>query len=384
MRIILVLLLCVSAVALAQPSRAPVTATASADAWKLYDEAFADAVAGKETDALAMLAYLRSEHPGSAAAALGAELERFLAAKRTGKLTLMDPLSRQLLTERLEAPAPLPGAVANAPAPGELSRDEQPSSMARAELTFWQTIDGVGLGIELCALVECNDARPEILSAMAGGGLGAGLALYLSRDGIKPGQTLALDSGAGWGFWNGLALSQIFELQGRAVPAVLMGAQLGGLALGHLAWMAFPVGSGDVSLANSGGIWGGVVAAFVLNAAAPNATSKGVYITLLAASDVGLIGGALLSRVYPMSRGRTLVLDSGGLLGMLFGLGVDVLAQGDQVGKTPFYVAGAVGTVVGIGGAAYLTRHWDLPAPPVQLGFAPTQGGAMLTASAAL
>jgi hypothetical protein len=72
-----------------------------------------------------------------------------------------------------------------------------------------------------------------------------------------------------------------------------------------------------------------------------------------------------------MSRGRTLLIDVGGVLGMLFGslIAVGASDNGDNttIGTSLFISTGA-----GLGLAALFTKDWDAPkAPPVAL--APTR-----------
>ncbi len=383
MRTFIVLLLSVSAIASAAPQKAAHDPP-DVQAWKLYDAAFSDAVAGRDAKAEALLARLRAEHPGTAAAILGAELERFLVSKLTGKLAPMGPAARDLFTRRLESP--VPSLTPPPRVPNELVGPEQPTGEARAEVTFWQTLNGIGAGVEACILAKCSSVQSTAAWVLLGGGLGAGLTLWATRNGITPGQALALDAGTAWGFWNAAALTALWSPTDPSSVAgrYLLGQGIG-LGAGALAWHVFRFTAGDVSLMDSGGIWTGVVAAMLMGAFAPDEMSHHFFGVTLVASDAGLLGGALLSRVYPMSRGRSIMIDAGGLLGGLFGFGLYAIFAGDAGGSSKgALLSGATGTVVGLAGAAYFSRGWDAPKLPVQVGLAPTRGGAMVLASASL
>jgi len=94
---------------------------------------------------------------------------------------------------------------------------------------------------------------------------------------------------------------------------LLLGGQLLGIGAGRLAWTELRPSAGDVALASSVGLWSGVVAALLIAEADTYGPTMG---TLLFCSDVGLIAGGLIASSAPMSRGRTLLLDADGLLGM--------------------------------------------------------------------
>jgi hypothetical protein len=255
---------------------------------------------------------------------------------------------------------------------------EEPTPLARAELAIVQTAHGIALGAETCTLAECDDTRAWVLSMIGGGGLGLGLSLGWTGDGIKPGHALLLNSSVGWGFWNGLAISGVAGLDdGREVAGFFMASKLTGLGLGFLLKGPWDPGAGDVALTNTVGIWSGVVVLLAHAATGFEAREEAVWGTLLAAADAGLLGGALLSRRFPMSRGRTLMIDVGGVLGMLGGMGVMLLLQGDDVEDAPLFTSAIVGTVAGLGTATYLTRNWDVPDVPGELAIVPTEGGAL-------
>lgn len=330
-------------------------------AWELYADAFEAYLQHEEADAFRLLKRLEETYPGHPAAARA----RSLIAQR----------DRTRVQEEAEA------ARRRAVAPRDLAgvlRNESTSSLARAELTILQTLNGIAAGVEICSIAQCASSQMTILSAMLGGGLGLGGSLWLTRDGITQGHTLALNSGTAWGAFHGASLTFILDPGPRASPALLLGGQLGGLLVGHLAYETLRPGAGDVSLVNSGGIWGAMFALLVLNATEASVSDAVWWGSILGMADVGMVAAGLLASRMPMSRGRTLVIDAGGIVGLLFGFGVEYLISGKADGA--FFAAGAVGMVGGLTAATMLSKEWDLALLPAGTAFhvIPTDGGARL------
>lgn len=347
-------------------------------AWATYDEAFARVVAGRDEEAVRILETLRTTHPESPAALLGAELERLIQSRRTGTVTPPDAALRERLATSIptEPPALAPRRLSLV----EYVRDEEPTSLARAELISLQTLNGLSIGLELCGIAEC-DSRPTVLSAFLGAGLGAFVSSLISRPGITHGHTLAINSGSGWGIAAGLAIHTIADIQDeKALLGLIAGMDALGTVAGHFAWERIPSGAGDVSLGNTGGIWMGFVTGLSLVAVNPsNLSSQSAAAIITTGSLAGLIGGAVLSRHYPMTRSRTLLIDVGAISGGLFGAGIGVLVRAESQAMAAM---AASGIVAGVGLASYLTRNWDLDALPLAFGLAPTNGGLLLTVNA--
>lgn len=326
------------------------------EAWSLYADAYEATLEGEPAEAERLLEQLRQRFPGHEATKRG-ERALSLSRKTTGRSALA------------------PGEL------GEFLRNEEPIPLARAELAILQTFNGIAAGLEVCGLLECDDARPFVVSAMLGGGVGLAGSLYLSRGGITQGHTLAVNSGATWGAVHAGLLSLSLSTTTRTSSGMLLAGQLGGTALGHYLWGALKPGAGDVSLMNSGAIWALVLNVLIQSAAQVNLSSGAYFGAMIAAVDIGLIGGGLLASYMPMSRSRTLVIDAGGILGMLLGFAIDTLVGGTRPSDRSFFGLGAVGAVGGLVGATLLTRNWDLDElPPAQLSVLPTEGGATLMA----
>jgi hypothetical protein len=74
------------------------------------------------------------------------------------------------------------------------------------------------------------------------------------------------------------------------------------------------------------------------------------------AGDAGILLGALASTQVKMSRGRTLLIDLGGVLGTMAG-GLVAIGTNSQEGAGTSLL---VGTGAGLALAAVFTREWDV------------------------
>ncbi|MBN9688543.1 MULTISPECIES: hypothetical protein [unclassified Corallococcus] len=236
---------------------------------------------------------------------------------------------------------------------------EGPSKGARASLTVVQTLHGITQGILLCEISNCQDGRAYVAVSLLGGGAGAAISLLATRSGLTQGQAAAINSGTVWGFGYGLASIGSFDLDGdNSTGAVMVGA-LGFTGLGILvAEFARPT-AGQVSLANSGGLWAGVVAGLLLGTQS-NGDTRAFFGIEQGVVGAGLITFALVSRHLDISRGRVLLIDAGGILGGLVGLSAMFLALDSDHGDA-LLVGTAVGVLAGLGTATFLTRDFDAP-----------------------
>jgi len=333
------------------------------DAWVTLQQALLALAEGRRDQARTLLERLQREHPDHPASRLsGPSLERMQARDPAGHVA-----------------DPLPGW------------EERPTSWARAELVSFQTLAGLVYGAELCQALDCDSPRAFVGTLGVTTGLGLGLSLYASRDGITAGTALAANAGTLWGAWHGLVLvngfgvgqtTQCFEpgqcfqtTDGRVMGATLVASQLGGLGLGLLAAHQWRPTAGQVAMVDTGGIWAGALTLLGFGIDRFQADEKTIFTTMMVTSDLGAVLGGLAAAAYPSSRGRMLVIDSGGLLGLLVGMGAAVLAQGDHVQQEPLFGMGLLGAATGLGTAVWLTRDWDAPDVNASLRVLPVPGG---------
>jgi hypothetical protein len=229
---------------------------------------------------------------------------------------------------------------------------DAPSRVARGELVFWSTVGGVFTAANACVIFTCKSARENAAVYTIGVGGSLALAVVASRDGIAQGAAQLYNSAQTWGSWNGLAINNGFA-QDRGEAEVALGAQGVGLLAGIALWKTWHPTEGDVALTNSFLLWSTVLTLWGHLAADHEPTLGRVVV----AGDIGIVLGALTSTQVKMSRGRTLLIDVGGVLGVLGGGLVAVGTHSD----TGAGVALLAGTAAGLGLAAAATRDWDAP-----------------------
>ncbi|WP_426756848.1 hypothetical protein [Myxococcus sp. Y35] len=266
-----------------------------------------------------------------------------------------------------------PGGQLATAAASEVGRESR-SRGARASLVVVQTMHGAAQGILLCAIGDCS-GQGYVAASLLGAGAGAASSLLLTREGITDGQAAVINSGTVWGFWFGVASLLAFDLDSDEAfgAAILGGAGFTGVGI-LLAHLVNPT-SGQVSLANSGGLWAGAVTALFLGAADSN-TTQDFFAVELGATAVGILSMAILSKSVAVSRGRMLIIDAGGILGGLAGASAVYLASAGDDSADAILVGSGFGVLGGLALTTYLTRNFDAPdAPQVTLAPLTTKHG---------
>ncbi|QSQ11247.1 hypothetical protein [Myxococcus landrumensis] len=256
----------------------------------------------------------------------------------------------------------VPGAkLARAAAvPVNPANGERRSGGATASLMVVQTLHGATQGILLCAIADCS-SQGYATSAMLAAGLGATSAALLAQGGITSGQAASVNSGTVWGLWFGISSIYGFNMDGERALATAM---IGGLAftgIGALVATTIQPTSGQVSMVNSGGLWAGVVTALFLGSLNDVGTEK-MFIAGMAASSAGILGLSFLAQDLPVSRGRILLIDAGGILGGL--LGASTMFMFTQNDDDAIVFSAGLGAVGGLALVTYLTRDFDGPGLP--------------------
>lgn len=265
-------------------------------------------------------------------------------------------------------------AAATPPAP-LAAAGETATWYARAELVGGQTLVGAGLGLSLGLLTRNNSVG---VGATIGGVLVGGLGSWLlSGNGISTGPAMALNAGAFWGGANGMMLA---VLAGRARDYTSVGGALvsvGILGLGAGAWAAtdWKPRAGQIALANTVAFWSlATGAGLVAMTGAWNTLEPWAGGIGLLTINAGLAAGLWMSNWMEISRLRAALLDVGGMLGALLGLGLATVFQGPSFSYATFGALSA-GAVVGLGVSAYLTRNLQGPVVP-EIALVPMVGDA--------
>lgn len=260
------------------------------------------------------------------------------------------------------ASAPVPPPPSNTPmAPGV----EYPAEYARLELVGNATGLGAGQGVGLCLLIGCQEL-PTLGAGIVGAALGAGIGWFGSVGGVTLGQATVIESGMWWGIANGATLGLLLtpdpsmDHNWYKVPvSTTMALSLIGTGVGVALAATIRPHSGDVSLANSGGIWTGILAAELFMAVTglqfQNASTglRAFGITELIAANTGLAAGALFgTQIAKYTRQRVLYMDAavaagtvgGWLTGLLFASGATTSEAFSRI----LGISMTFGTVLGI------------------------------------
>ncbi len=252
-----------------------------------------------------------------------------------------------------------------------VEQGEEPTTAGRVELIVGQTLHGTVLAGIFCAGARiCNSAETTLLSLTFGSVAGMGGSMLASSGGIRPGVAGAINAGTLWGLGDGLVLGGAFFSGSGSDVALAAGAGgLLGTATGALIGYLVQPTAGQVAMANSGAIWTVALSAWTVFSLYRGTTPQIPLLAMGLAGNVGLVGMAMISRYYPVSRGRMFVIDLGGVLGMLAGISVSALAGASNEVRLGLVLAGTVG---GLCGATLLSRPLDATrAPPVEVSLSP-------------
>lgn len=372
----------------ASPAPDPAPAAPGDEAWALYDRAFERLLGGDPAAARQDLAGVAERFPGHPAAALARQ--RIAAIDAMVLRDTPQPLEPYDDEDEEDEVEDLPdGATADrttgdsaddAQGAGNAAtddgirddlawlRDEKPTIQARSELALNMTINGVLFATSVREMLGDDSNRGLAASMLLGGSAGLGLSLVGSGGGVTQGQAQLLNSSVTWGSWNGLLFRDDVFPEDESDAAAAVVAQAAGLGTGFLLWPGWRPTSGDIALTNTGGIWTTVMALLAHGIADAEPELE----TIVIAGDVGLLIGGLVSRKVPMSRGRTLLIDTGGILGFLSGGLIVVIAQPDDVEAivTPLFLGTGAGLVI----AAVATRDWDVRRGAKRAGDKPDAG----------
>jgi hypothetical protein len=318
-----------------QPAPAPAIDPRSDAAWQLYHEAFAALMQGDPSRARALASTLVRDYPDHAAT-------RLIRGAHLGL-----------------APGAPPGAIDERSEPrSDHAGVEAPSRGARAELALFQSLHGLALGIEICVAADCNSGQAYLGLALLG--TAAGTIGSLAAPDLTSGQRALLNSGTAWGAVNAglLLIATNHDNDSQDIAAGLIAGQGLGLVAGGALFLLHPT-AGQVGLANSGGVWAGVLTELTSEAIGSHLDQHARAEIALAVIDGGIAAGGYLASRWPVvSRAQTLVIDAGGIAGTLGGGALGVVISGSESGRTTPALA-AAGAVIGLAAAAYFTRDWS-------------------------
>lgn len=306
---------------------------------------------------------------------------RALAASAGRSSAIAGEVVRLCEDIRSRAPAPeLAAETPAAPATAGATADRRSGDRSgRSRLVLASAIYGIWAGVAFDILADVEDERSVVLPPMLG--LAAGLAgsIYATRSGdVTAGQAWAVITGLDYGTYSGLLWSAATDADEERLFGTALATGVAGGLIGVLA-ARFRPAQGSVELVRSGGLWG-TAAAAMLALMSSNVSDTGAFTLLAAGMDLGLLGGGLLATRVNVSRDRMLLIDTGAVTGLLFGLGTTWLIAGIDDNRQAVGAGGLAGLLAGIAIAVVLTQ--DMDADDAQQARAPTPVPAFITRDA--
>ena len=289
----------------------------------IYEEAVKQGVDGKYNQALRRLDWLISSYPDTVHGQLATD-------KRT-EIALL-----------LQQPKPISG-------------------ISRAGLVGFGTFFTTWLGVGTLILSDVEDPALYGLVSIAGPLSGLFGSLSLTRESeLSDGQASLITLGGTWGIWQAVGAASLADAgEKTTVGASMVGGALG-LALAGGIVSGKDISPGDATLINFGGIWGTWFSICGAMAARDRSRDNSNFIlgSAMMGGNVGLSTMAMWSTKLDMSLARARLINIGGIVGTLYGLGASILLDLESEDRT-FWSLMGIGGVVGLTAGAYFTRNYD-------------------------
>lgn len=242
-----------------------------------------------------------------------------------------------------------------------LERPKPISGMSRASLVGFGTLFTTWVGIGTLILLETEEEVPYGLVLIAGPLSGLFGSLSLTRESeLSDGQASLITLGGTWGIWQAVGAANLADAgEKTTVSASMVGGALG-LALAGGIVSGRNISPGDATLINFGGIWGTWFSICGAMAARDRSRDNSNFIlgSAMMGGNVGLSTMAVWSTKLNMSRARARLINIGGIVGTLYGLGASILLDLESEDRT-FWSLMGIGGVVGLTAGAYFTRNYD-------------------------
>ena len=257
--------------------------------------------------------------------------------------------------------------------PGQLATDkreeivillQQPkpiSGISRASLVGFGTLYTTWVGVGTLILLDADEGGPYGLALIVGsvGGLLGSLSLTRESE-LSDGQASLITLGGTWGVWQAVAAANLANASDKLRVGASMAGGAIGLALASSIVRGRDISPGDATLINFGGIWGTWFSICGAMAARDRSSdsSKFVLGSAMMGGNVGLSTMAAWSAKLDMSLARARLINIGGIVGTLYGLGTSILLDIEPEDRS-FWSLMGIGGVVGLTAGAYFTRNYD-------------------------
>ena len=243
-----------------------------------------------------------------------------------------------------------------------LLREPKPiSGMSRASLVGFGTLFTTWVGVGTLILVDADEAVPYGLVLIAGPLSGLFGSLSLTRESeLTDGQASLMTLGGTWGIWQAVGAANLADAGDKLTVGASMAGGAIGLALASGIVRDRNISPGDATLINFGGIWGTWFSICGAMAARKRDQDNTDFIlsNAMMGGNIGLSTMAVWSTKLNMSRARARLINIGGIVGTLYGLGANILLEFTSDDRT-FWSLMGIGSVVGLTAGAYFTRNYD-------------------------
>lgn len=260
----------------------------------------------------------------------------------------------------------------------QLRSAPEPVRSGRVELLVFGTTYGLWAGLAVPIILDADSPEAYGAGLLLGGPAGfLATRAYLRQRPLTEGQARAISFGGTWGSWQGFGWTMLLAddqecytidgvehcYDGDPDTDQLLAGTLGGGVAGIITGAILarkPISSGVATTVSFGGMWGaGFGAAF---AGLADLEGDDVFASSLIGGNAGLVAMAVLAPRWDPSRSRARLVSLGGVVGLLGGLGLDLLVQpGDE--KVAIAIPTAT-SAVGLLLASRATRHLDQREPP--------------------
>ena len=246
-----------------------------------------------------------------------------------------------------------------------LRRQPKPiSGASRASLVGFGTLFTTWLGVGTLILLDTEDPAPYGLALIAGPLSGLTGSLNLTRDSkLSDGQASLINLGGAWGIWQAVGAARLADADAKPTVGASMAGGVIGLALASSIVSSRNISPGDATLINFGGIWGTWFAICGTMAAVDKESEDSDFIlgSAMIGGDVGLLTMAAWAPKLHISRSRARLINIGGIVGTLYGLGANILLEIHPEDRS-FWAIMGLGGMLGLTAGAHLTRNYDTEA----------------------
>ena len=235
------------------------------------------------------------------------------------------------------------------------------SGMSRAGLVGFGTLFTTWVGVGTLILLDTEEPVPYGVALIAGplSGLSGSLSLTRERE-LSDGQASLITLGGTWGIWQAVGAATLADADEKLTVGASMAGGAIGLVLASSIVSRRDISPGDATLINFGGAWGtwfAICGAMVVRERDKD-NRNFILSRAMIGGNAGLLTMAVWSTKLSMSRARARLINIGGIIGTLYGLGASILLEIEPEDRT-FWGFMGLGGMVGLTAGAYFTRDYD-------------------------